>query len=130
VFCAADGAVAVNPTQLAALHQQFGDYAAAVEMSSRYALATLNAVGASTVGPAASGAIVCLSGAYTGHLVDGVAFTLSPGDLDEAVQVLLAEDWVARDSGGRTDPAEHGFDRVTTFRAGFLAGPQSCLPPV
>jgi predicted metalloprotease len=71
---------------------------------------------------------VCLSGAYTGHLVDGVAFTLSPGDLDEAVQVLLAEDWVARDSGGRTDPAEHGFDRVATFRAGYLAGPQSCLP--
>jgi predicted metalloprotease len=128
VFCAADGAVAVNPTQLAALHQQFGDYAAAVEMASRYALATLNAVGGSTVGPAAGGAVVCLSGAYTGHLVDGVAFTLSPGDLDEAVQVLLAEDWVARDSGGRTDPAEHGFDRVATFRAGYLAGPQSCLP--
>jgi predicted metalloprotease len=129
VFCAADGAVAVNAPQLAAIHQQFGDYAATMELASRYGLATLNAIGARPVGPAAGSATVCLSGAYTGHVINGENFTLSPGDLDEAVQVLLAGDWVARDSGGRADPAEHGFDRVARFRAGFLEGPAGCLPP-
>jgi predicted metalloprotease len=129
VFCAADGAVAVNPSELAAVHRQFGDYAAVVEMASRYGLATLHATGANTTGPAAGAAALCLSGAYTGRLIDGVAFSLSPGDLDEAVQVLLAGDWAARDSGGAADPAEHGFDRVARFRAGLLDGPESCLPP-
>jgi predicted metalloprotease len=128
VFCAADGAVAVRSSELSALHQQFGDYASAVVLASRYALATLDALGVSTVGPGAGTATVCLSGAYTGRLIDGVDFSLSPGDLDEAVQVLLAGDWVARDSGGRADPAEHGFERVARFRAGLFEGPQSCLP--
>ena len=71
---------------------------------------------------------MCLGGAYTGRLLDGASFSLSPGDLDEAVQVLLSGDWAARDSGGRADPAEHGFDRVATFRSGLLDGPQRCLP--
>jgi hypothetical protein len=44
------------------------------------------------------------------------------------VQVLLNGDWAARDSGGRADPDEHGFDRVATFRSGLLDGPQRCLP--
>ena len=129
MFCAADGAVAVNPPELAAVHQQFGDYAAAVVLAGRYGLAVQHAVGLSTVGPAAGAANECLTGAYTGRLVDGVNFSLSPGDLDEAVQVLLAGDWVARDSGGRTDPADYGFDRVARFRSGLLNGPQSCLSP-
>ncbi len=55
MFCAADGAVAVNPPELAAVHQQFGDYAAAVLLASRYALATLDAIGVNTVGPGGRG---------------------------------------------------------------------------
>lgn len=126
-FCAADGSVTVNPTELAAIHRQFGDYAAAIEVASRYGLATLNALDRPTVGPAAGAAVVCLSGAYTERLIDGVAFSLSPGDLDEAVQVLLADDWVARDSGGQVDPDQHGFDRLARFRAGVQGGPDGCL---
>ncbi len=129
VFCAADGAVSVNPAELESLYGQFGDYAAAAVMASRYGLAALNAVGGNTIGTAAGTAAVCLSGAYTGRLIDGDTFSLSPGDLDEAVSVLLAGDWLARDSGGRADPAEHGFDRVAEFRTGLVSGPQSCLPP-
>ena len=127
VFCAADGAVLLDRGELEAMHQQFGDYAAAVLLASRYGLAVLDAVGTNTTGPAAGTAAVCLSGAYTGRLIDGTEFTLSPGDLDEAVRVLLAGDWAARDSGGRVDPDQHGFDRVATFRTGVLDGPQACL---
>jgi hypothetical protein len=73
---------------------------------------------------------VCLAGAYTGRLIDPAGgFSLSPGDLDEAVQVLLAGDWAARDDRGDVGPAEHGFARVAGFREGLLTGPASCLPP-
>jgi hypothetical protein len=78
--------------------------------------------------PAAAGA-TCLAGAYTGRLLDAPdGFRLSPGDLDEAVQVLLLADWAARDAAGASDPAEHGFERITRFRAGLLEGPAGCLP--
>jgi predicted metalloprotease len=128
VFCAADGAVLVNADELEAVHRQFGDYAAALLLASRYGLATVDAIGVTTTGPEAARMAMCLGGAYTGRLLDGASFSLSPGDLDEAVQVLLSGDWAARDSGGRADPAEHGFDRVATFRSGLLDGPQRCLP--
>jgi predicted metalloprotease len=128
VFCAADGSVSIDPSELAAVHEQFGDYAAGVLVAGRYGLATLDAAALSTVGPRAGAASTCLSGAYTGRLIDGSSFSLSPGDLDEAVQVLLAGDWAERDSGGQVDPADHGFDRVARFRAGLLNGPESCLP--
>ena len=128
VFCVGDGAVVLNRPELEAMHRQFGDYAAVVLLAGRYGLATLDAVGASTTGTAAGAGAVCLSGAYTGRLIDGQTFALSPGDLDEAIQVLLAGDWATRDAGGRADPEEHGFDRVAQFRAGLLAGPESCLP--
>lgn len=126
-FCAADGGVSVSPGELAAVHRQFGDYAAAELVASRYGLAARQAVGGGVTGTAAGAAAICLSGAYTSRLIDGDGFALSPGDLDEAVQVLLAGDWAARDAAGAVDPGEHGFDRVGRFRAGVLDGPDRCL---
>jgi predicted metalloprotease len=128
-FCAADGAVVVDRSGLGALEQQFGDYAAATLVVSRYGLATIAAVGGPTTGPAAGSAAACLAGAYSGRLIDADgAFSLSPGDLDDAVQVLLAGDWAVRDAHGDPDPAEHGFERVGRFRAGLQGGPDACLP--
>jgi len=57
----------------------------------------------------------------------GDAFSLSPGDLDEAVQVLLSGDRAPRDAHGRIDPDENGFDHVAHFRTGLLGGPAGCL---
>lgn len=129
-FCAADGAVSIDRAELGALHGRFGDYAGVTLVVSRYGLAALDAAGADTAGPAASAAAVCLAGAYMGRLIDrdGV-FSLSPGDLDEAVQVLLAGDWAARDDRGRAQPGEFGFDRLARFRTGLLEGAAGCLPP-
>lgn len=128
-FCAADGVLSIDQDALAGLHREVGDYAGATLLTSRYGIALLDALGADTEGPAAGAAALCLAGAYTGVLVepDG-GFTLSPGDLDEAVQVLLTHDWAARDSAGGVDTAESGFDRVGRFRAGLLDGPDACLP--
>jgi predicted metalloprotease len=122
-FCAGDGSIAVDRTALNALEQQFGDYAAATLVASRYALAALTARGA----PADGARALCLTGAYTARLLDATgSFRLSPGDLDEAVQVLLAADWAGRDAAGRVDEADDGFDRVARFRSGVRNGPSSC----
>ncbi|WP_433275478.1 neutral zinc metallopeptidase [Pseudonocardia xinjiangensis] len=128
-FCAADGVLSIDQGALDTLHREVGDYAGATLLASRYGIALLAALGAGTEGPAAGAAAVCLAGAYTGALVepDG-GFTLSPGDLDEAVQVLLTHDWAARDSAGGVDTTESGFDRVSRFRDGLLGGPHGCLP--
>jgi hypothetical protein len=71
---------------------------------------------------------MCLAGSYTARLVDTTgSFALSPGDLDEAVQALVADTWAARDGAGSADPAEHGFDRVAVFREGVQGGPAACF---
>ena len=127
-WCAADTAVVVDKPALAAVENQFGDYAGAALIASRYGLATLEALGRPTTGTAAGAKATCLAGAYTGGLYTARgASALSPGDLDEAVEVLLAQDWAARDAKGATDPAEHGYERIDHFRAGVLGGAAACL---
>jgi hypothetical protein len=85
-------------------------------------------------GASAGRTAVCLTGAYTRALLDrgsdGAAgqggFALSPGDIDEAVQELLDQDFAARDASGRAPTGDLGFERIEQFRAGTLGGPQRC----
>jgi hypothetical protein len=127
-FCAADGTVSFDRYGLSVLYDQLGDYAIATLIVSRYALAALAAADLPTTGPDATAAALCLTGAYTsGRIEPRGGFTLSPGDLDEAVTLLLRGDWAARDDAGRIRPGETGFDRVSHFRDGLLDGPDGCL---
>jgi predicted metalloprotease len=127
-FCPADGSVAVDPDVIAPIHRSIGDYAAGMVVASRYGLALWTAHGGDPTGPAAGRAAVCLAGAYTGRLLSTPgSFSLSPGDLDEAVQALVADTWAARDAAGAADPADHGFERVAVFRTGVQGGPSNCL---
>lgn len=126
-FCPGDGAVSIDTRELGVLHDRFGDYAGATLVASRYGLALLDALGAPTAGPAAGRAATCLAGAYTGRLIDPAGdFGLSPGDLDESVQVLLADDWAARDADGTPPTGDFGFERVQQFISGTLDGPTAC----
>ena len=126
-YCREDGGVAVDVAALERLHEEIGDFGGATIVAGRYGIAMLDASGRSPVGPSAGVAATCLTGAYTGRLFDAAeGFQLSPGDLDEAVQVLLAADWVARDAAGAADPADHGFERIGRFRTGLLDGPAAC----
>ncbi len=127
-FCPADGSVAVDPTVIAPIHRSIGDYAAGVLVASRYSLALWTAHGSSPTGPQAGRAALCLAGSYTARLLDSTtSFSLSPGDLDEAVQALVADTWAARDAAGDADQADHGFERVAVFRTGVQGGPQACI---
>jgi predicted metalloprotease len=126
-YCREDGGVAVDVAGLEQLHDEVGDFAGATVVAGRYGLAMLDATRRPPVGRPAGAATTCLTGAYTGRLFDAAdGFRLSPGDLDEAVQVLLVADWVARDAAGASDPADHGFERIGRFRTGLLDGPAAC----
>ena len=126
-FCPDDRTVGLDPSEreLARLHE-IGDYATGTLLASRYGLAALVAMGKSVDGDTAARAGLCLAGAYTGDLLGrGTGFGLSPGDLDEAVLVLLRYDYAVRDADG--DAADgSGFDRVNLFRGGTFDGADSC----
>ena len=68
----------------------------------------------------------CLNAAWARTVFDGsrqdAQFSLSPGDLDEAVRTLLETTSAAdRSSTGS------GFDRVTAYRRGFVEGSSACV---
>jgi predicted metalloprotease len=107
------------------LHTDIGDYATGTILASRFGMAAMSLLGKPLDGTDAQHQVLCLAGAYTGTLLarkDG--FTLSPGDLDEAVQVLLRFDFAGRDSAGHAIPT--GFERVSVFRGGTLDGVKTC----
>jgi len=123
-WCPEDNTVVVDRAAIGQLEDRFGDFAGATLIASRYGLAVLQALRREATGASA----ICLAGAYTGGLLkaDG-SFTLSPGDLDEAVEVLLVQDWAGRDAAGATDPQQHGYERIGLFRKGVVGGSQACL---
>lgn len=117
--CSADGGgreVVADLTELAAVHAEIGDFASATLLASRYAAAALQVDGRSD-----GLDTVCLAGVFTRDQSD----SLSPGDLDEAVQVLLARDAASRGTDG-TAGSDTGLDRVGAFRTGALQGADGC----
>lgn len=113
--------------RLAELHSEIGDWATGTIVSSRYAMLMLATLDKPLTGPEAQRSALCVSGAYSKSLLNRVGnnvFALSPGDLDEAVQVLLGFDYPARDLEG--DAPATGFERVAAFRVGAVDGLKSC----
>lgn len=128
-LCPDDGRVEVNDTgELSWLHADVGDYTTGTLLASRYALAALQRLGRPVEGAAAGRVALCLAGSYSGELLrrrDG--FSLSPGDLDESVQLLLARHYTASGADGvRGEGRSTGFDRVAAFRTGIMEGVPGC----
>lgn len=125
-FCPADDVIELDSSgQLPKLHGQIGDYSTGTLLASRYSLAALTALGRPAEGEQARHDVLCLAGTYTGELLKRAkGFGLSPGDLDEAVQVLLRFDYGSRDLAGQG--LASGFERVDEFRAGALDGLSAC----
>ncbi|MCP2259884.1 putative metalloprotease [Streptoalloteichus tenebrarius] len=125
-FCPATGRIELDGAdEVSRLHTRIGDYATGTLVATRYGLAAQSALGRPVRGEAATKTALCLAGAYTGTVFGRrEGFGLSPGDLDEAVQVLLGYDYGARDVAG--EAVHSGFDRVEAFRNGALGGPAAC----
>lgn len=125
-FCPDDDTIEIDLSgELARLHTEIGDYATGVLLATRYAQAALDGLGRPLEGRVAARTALCLAGAYSGDLLGGAeGWQLSPGDLDEAVQLLLAADYGSPDAGGEAQST--GFERVAAFRDGTLDGVAAC----
>ena len=126
-YCAEDSTVYVDETDLAdPAYDEIGDFALTTALSLPYSLAVREQAGLSTDDGAATRGAACLTGWYEAqwHNREFETYgTISPGDIDEAVQFLLiygVDDQVFpnRDTSG--------FELVGAFRTGFLEGGDAC----
>ncbi|RAS60791.1 putative metalloprotease [Lentzea atacamensis] len=106
-----------------------GDFAAFAVIASRFSLSIQHATGFPLDDDAAGQRTACLTGAWAGltNRPDAAAgLRLSPGDLDEAVAELLADNsLIASDVNGKAVPS--GFARVEAFGDGFFRGSSYCV---
>ena len=108
-------------------YDKYGDYAVMQLFAMAYADAILDVTGSKTKKADRLTARLCLSGVYAGDALEKTVegqstaggLTLSPGDLDEAIALLIGigeEDQVI--STYKVD----AFERINAFREGFNAG--------
>jgi predicted metalloprotease len=128
-FCGPDETVYYDEAELTRpAYEELGDFAVTTALSLPYALAARAQADLSTDDAAATRSAVCLTGWYTaqwfgGAFLDTLAVSLSPGDVDEAVQFLLTYG-VADEVF--PDVSATGFELVGAFRQGFLEGGGAC----
>jgi predicted metalloprotease len=129
-YCADDTTVYLDETDLAdPAYGDIGDFALTTALSLPYSLAVREQAGLSTDDGAATRSAVCLTGWYEAQWYNN-AFadvlpdvSISPGDIDEAVQFLL-EYGVRPEVFPNTSAS--GFELVGAFRTGFLQGGDAC----
>jgi hypothetical protein len=128
-YCRSTSTVYYDRTDLIGpAYDKIGDFAVAAGLSVPYALAARSEAGLPLTGAAVTRSVVCLTGAYThdwyaGTFHPALDVTLSPGDVDEAVEFILT---YARDDRVFPDASTSGFELIGAFRAGFLSGTSAC----
>jgi predicted metalloprotease len=127
VYCADENLVAFDRTDLAdPAYEDLGDFAVATAVALPYGLAVRDQLGLSTDDGEAVRSAVCLSGWYAGQFYAGRVggdISISPGDVDESVQFLLA---FGGDSSVVPAVDLTGFQLVDLFRNGFVQGLDAC----
>ncbi len=103
-----------------------GDFAVSTLLATQYGLAVQAQLAFEADTKEQNLTADCLAGSWAGDVfdqrrADTGSLVLSPGDLDEAIQILLTFG-ESSDSGRGT-----GFDRVKAYRDGVLGGPSACL---
>ncbi len=126
VACPDEGVVGYDDRDLARpLYEEIGDFAVLTAVSVPYALVARDQLGLSVDDGDAVRSAVCLTGWYAAAVADGElsGIVISPGDVDESVEFLLAR---AGDPAVLPDADLSGFELVDLFRAGFLEGAAAC----
>jgi predicted metalloprotease len=126
-LCTPDNYVGFDTSAIPDVYDVNGDFGVATLFATTYGLAVQDQLGSDesdevTVALRSD----CYAGAWTAALVPTAAdpkyeLSLSPGDLDEAVGVLLS---FRSEEDRKTQGI--GFDRVRAFRSGVLKGAGSC----
>ncbi len=128
-YCASTTTVYIDETDLAApAYEEIGDFALATAMSLPYTLAVRDQAGLSIDDGAATRSAVCLTGWYVAQwyenaFADVVDGSISPGDIDEAVQYLHT---YGVDNQVYPTLDASGFVLFGAFRTGFLDGGDAC----
>ena len=128
-YCPSDATVYIDETDLATpAYEEIGDFALATAMALPYTLAVRDQAGLSIDDGAATRSAVCLTGWYEAQwykdaFADVIDGSISPGDIDEAVQFLLT---YGVDDQVFPNLDASGFELVGAFRTGFLEGGDAC----
>ncbi len=121
-----EGLVGYGERDLAApAYEEFGDYAVITAVSLPYAQVARDQLGLSAAGDDAERSAVCLSGWFSAQFYEGElqGASISPGDIDEAVQFLLT---YGTDPSVVPEVSLTGFHLVDLFRNGFFEGAAAC----
>ena len=116
VYCPSTNTITYDPATLEQAHDSIGDFAGGVLVASAWSSSVQHQLGHDLGSTAARKGAECLAGAWAADS----ATSLSPGDLDEAVTLLVAGSHESTDRGS-------AFERVVAFRAGFKHGPAKCV---
>ena len=111
------------------LYERFGDFAIGYLLGMAWSEAVQQALGSPLAGEERALLSDCLTGAWVRDIVPGANTTgpprdvsISPGDLDEAIQTAL----VIGDAGSADDVVGSGFEKIASFRQGVLEGISAC----
>jgi predicted metalloprotease len=125
-YCPSTNKIAYDRATMQQAHASIGDFAAGVLLAAEWSSAVQHEKGQSLGTASARKTADCLTGAYTASLdasrarsagSDGI--TLSPGDLDEVLSMLVA-------AHGRDGERGTAFKRVAAFRIGYFRGTGAC----
>lgn len=128
--CVPDRYVAFDRQIAARLHRDIGDWSIATLLSRQWVSSALIQNGRDDTTRESELASACFSGSFSKEVVDGIdvasggSFSISPGDLDEAVITFLLFSQPSSEAG---DGAVTAFERIRAFREGFFGDSDVCL---
>lgn len=133
IYCAATNEILVDQIYARELYDDFGDFAVGYVIGRAWAEVVQTAMASPLQGEPRALASDCLTGAWIGSAQPDADFdntthsmTISPGDLDEAVQTAL----VLGDDGIHDNVTGSAFERVAHLRLGVLNGLPACYAQI
>jgi predicted metalloprotease len=116
-----------NVDAMPTVYRKGGDFAVATLLATQYGLAAMSRADDKSDDKTQSLRADCFAGAYAASVIlqnrsETSTFTISPGDLDEAITALL----VFRGDGD-VQRQGAGFERIRHYRDGVINGAGACL---
>ena len=126
-YCVPDNYVGFEDESMRGFYAEGGDFAVAALLATQWGIAALTQMGDSSDETMSSQRADCLAGAWTASVLlqnrDATSgYSLSPGDLDEAITALLTFR-----GPGDADRQGAGFVRTEAYRSGVINGAKPCL---
>jgi predicted metalloprotease len=133
VLCSSTNQVFLDEPLAKDLYNRFGDFVVGYILGGAWSEAAQLALGSPLQGEPRHLIDDCMTGGWAQSIVPdengttprGVS-TISPGDLDEAIQTAL----VISDDGSNDDVLGTGFEQIASFRQGVLNGLEACTSQI